>query len=263
MAFDYIIDCSGERHALHFSDDGTISAAEHEPELEAALVELGAEKPECLEGIELFEDSPEILIESLVDLYDQQKGESWSNQKIQWGTRYHYYDWIHQEQVSALLCADAIEHVASKTELSPASRDIINNVIDLARVFGSMQTPKYPPEYQTLKHELGHAGYKASRSYGGFLNRGKKTQAAVARAASNLAKALSGRGRLAPGSVVLNQTQIAAAALEWPSVKKLGLSAADRTALKNALYNREKQWQAAQLIRGLTHLLQDKPWPSI
>jgi hypothetical protein len=61
---------------------------------------------------------------------------------------------------------------------------------------------------------------------------------------------------------VLELCRDAAVAHAKPCVNKPYLSFGECADLEAVYANREKQWQASCLVRGITAMLEGKPWPS-
>lgn len=260
MAFDFIVDCSGERHTLHLSDDGNahIDPEAHDVDLELSLAEMGAELPQCIAGIQTYEEDFTVLINDLPDLLEQHGllPTDDSNQSA-WENLSKVY--LLQLHAAHNLCADAIEHVLPMMDITTPGGTVVTDIVSVTRKLLAMPAG-------SLYALISKLASSASSTAGGYKSRKRgrmfRPEAYIASAASKLAKMVHQKIHLRT-SDVLELTRDAVVAHNDPCGEDWQRSFGECADLEAIYANREKQWQRAQLVRGVTAMLKGKPWPSI
>lgn len=263
MAFGLTIECSGERHTLRLTDDGRVHVDPevHDIALERSLAEMGAELPQCIDGADTYIADPTVLIMELPDLMEQygflddesdRTTYSWTSLEAQW-------------KLAALwnLCADAVAHVMPYTKDGSKARTTTSDIVDVTREI--LRSQQGDDDLALLMKRLAKtatsvAGGLQSRTPSGLQ---KPAAAYVAMAAAKLAKMVYHRHWTMYDAEVLEMCRDAAVAHVKPCADKPHLSFGECADLEAVYANREKQWQAGCLVRGITAMLENKPWPSL
>jgi hypothetical protein len=261
MAISVTIDCSGERHTLRLTDDGRIHVDpdKHDVALERTLADLGAELPQCIEGADTFTADPTALILDLPDVMEQYGALQ------RQATRYYLLLSIQarwQRDASWNLCADALEHVMPYTKEGSKARNTTSDIIDVTREVLRAEND------DDLHLSIKSLAKTATSIAGGLQSHPprhtqKPAAVYVLSAAAKLAKMVYHRHTTIYDTRVLELCRTAAVAHANPCVDTPHLSFEECVDLEAVYANREKQWQAGCLVRGITAMLEWKPWPSL
>jgi hypothetical protein len=252
MAFVLKIPCSGEMHNLLFEDDGNIvvDPRVHDVDLERGLVELGGKPSECQNIAAWYRDDPIIVIEKV-------------GYALGWDVHAHYVDWA-KIYCGVHLCADSIVHACGYLDHSGHVTKFAKRAVKTVRNL----YPFYPAKGSALpvhldiddQAALRHYTYDAIDLKGHFETHTppKEMLVAVESMCSYAATFTYSATSIACVTVACAYTRATSTNISLSKEQYIGQG----SEIREEAVRKESKWQARQVIRGISKLVEGKPWPS-